>query len=76
MRKSTERNPCLFTLYVVEVGGLTGLIAAPSLYVARKEMRCEFGQQVTKIRAAKQYDVDWVRIMGGRVPKGRVARDE
>lgn len=63
-------------LYVVRlVNGNIGIVAAKDLASAWKDAQWSTGaDNVADVRAATQDDVDWVRSMGGRVPKGRIMK--
>lgn len=63
------------TLYYVSLyNGHCGIIGAVNLESARQEARWSSGSDnVRSVRPATQGDIDWVKAMGGRVPKGRVS---
>ena len=63
------------TLFLVELeDGLIGIEAYHNINLAKKAEREEHGNKLRLVRHATQQDVDWVRLMGGRIPEGVIRR--
>lgn len=57
-------------IYLTDIGSHVTLDLASSLRAARSAALKEHGtRNVTAVRLATEADIEWVRGMGGRVPK-------
>jgi len=65
------------TIYYAETSMGCVLESASSAEEAKKVIACDCGENnITKIRKATKQDVEWVRMMGGYVPRAKERNNE